>query len=228
MSDKFIGFIPARSGSKGVIGKNIRKIGDKTLIEWSIESALDSDLNQIILSSDSEDYLSIADKYPVIQDLRSSDLSVDNVQTVDVVLEYASRNLDDDDFLILLQPTCPFRSVEIINQTIKYLKEGYDSVVSIVDVEGNHPNRMKIIEKGILKNYSGSNEEDMRPRQDLPKVYLRSGSIYAAKIAMVKKFISLVPGQKVKPIIEKGFNNINIDTELDFLLAELVYKNNLL
>ena len=228
MSNKFIGFIPARSGSKGVIGKNIRKIGDKTLIEWSIESALDSDLNQIILSSDSEDYLSIADKYPVIQDLRSSDLSVDNVQTVDVVLEYASRNLDDDDFLILLQPTCPFRSTEIINQTIKYLKEGYDSVVSIVDVEGNHPNRMKIIEKGILKNYSGSNQEDMRPRQDLPKVYLRSGSIYAAKIAMVKKFISLVPGQKVKPIIEKGFNNINIDTELDFLLAELVYKNKLL
>jgi len=228
MSDKFIGFIPARSGSKGVIGKNIRKIGDKTLIEWSIESALDSDLNQIILSSDSEDYLSIADKYPVIQDLRSSDLSVDNVQTVDVVLEYASRNLDDDDFLILLQPTCPFRSTEIINQTIKYLKEGYDSVVSIVDVEGNHPNRMKIIEKGILKNYSGSNQEDMRPRQDLPKVYLRSGSIYAAKIAMIKKFNSLVPGQKVKPIIEKGFNNINIDTELDFLLAELVYKNKLL
>lgn len=226
--NKIFGFIPARSGSKGVIHKNIRDLDGKPLISWSVDAALASNLDQVVVSSDAVEYLEIVRKHihsvpnNLILDVRPQELADDNVQTVDVIVEFIERFLlEENDLICLLQPTTPFRDFSLINHAIQlFTSTDADAVVSVVDVDGMHPNRMKIISNGKLYNYSGSKDEDMRPRQELPKVYIRSGSIYLSSVASIIKHRSLVPPSNVVPIIEESA--VNIDTEHDFLVAESI------
>ena len=96
---------------------------------------------------------------------------------------------------------------------------GVDSVVTLNSVGGNHPLRMKIIKKGLAKNYSNESTENMLPVQKLPKVFLRSGSIYMIKREAFFKYKNLL-GKKVRPIIVEGKYAINIDNLNDFILAK--------
>ena len=223
---RVLGFIPARSGSKGVANKNIRDLGGKPLVTWSVDAALASDLDQVVVSSDALEYLQTVRKYTnseatnLIFDIRPQELAGDHVQTVDVIIEFIERSkLEQNDLICLLQPTTPFRDYSLINHAIELFKaSGANGVVSVVDVGGMHPSRMKTIRNGRLYNYSGSENEDMRPRQELPKVYIRSGSIYLSSVDSIIKNRSLVPPSNVVPIIEEDV--VNIDTEYDFLIAE--------
>ena len=95
------------------------------------------------------------------------------------------------------------------------------SVVSVCDVGANHPYRMKKIEKGKLLNFFDQGFEDMRPRQLLPRVYIRSGSIYLTSIKNIQN--GILVGDDVFPIINEGILSINIDTLEDFYLAEKLF-----
>lgn len=220
---KFLGIIPARKGSKGIKNKNRFIVNGKPLIAYTIIPSLKSELDEVIVSTNCEIIRQISINYGANAPfLRPDYLSTDSALTVDVVkhaLEYYEKEKRFFDYIFLLQPTCPLRSKLMINQTIKTLKENkeYDSALSVVDVQGNHPARMKKIVNGNLVNFDNSKKEDMRPRQELPKVYLRSGSIYAIKVETFKKNNSLV-GNKVYPIIEKPEDTINIDSPHDLEL----------
>lgn len=221
--NKFIGFIPARSGSKGVPNKNFLQLGNKRLIEWSVVSAEASKLDSVVISTDSDEFLnnySFSDK--IKGDRRDSLLAADDTPTVSVIIEYGLRNnLSPSDVIILLQPTCPFRSAATINQCIELFQTGkFKSIVSVADVEGNHPFRMKRIENGLLVNFIDQGFEDMKPRQLLPSVYIRSGTIYAAAFGDIVKSKSMVPPGPSCPLILEGSEIINIDSYVDFKLAE--------
>ena len=90
------------------------------------------------------------------------------------------------------------------------------------DVGANHPFRMKIYNKGYLKNFMNFKNENMKPRQSLPKVYIRSGSIYLIRRDTFLKYNSLV-GKKTYGIELLDKESINIDTkqDLDFLKYKL-------
>ena len=94
----------------------------------------------------------------------------------------------------------------------------------MVDVDANHPYRMKVVKKNFIKNFCNLQSENMEPRQNLPKVYLRSGSIYLVKKDYFLKHNSLV-GKKCKGIIVKGNEAINIDNQEDLEKARKVIKN---
>jgi CMP-N,N'-diacetyllegionaminic acid synthase len=222
---KSIGIIPARSGSKGVKDKNILEIGGKPLLQYTIESSKDSRLDKIFLSTDSEEYKKISNGTRVsCPELRPKHLASDSALTVDVVryvVDYLSKRGENFDVVILLQPTCPLRSSEQINTVLDILNRNkeIDSVVSVVDVEGNHPFRMKRIENNRLINFIDQGFEDLRPRQVLPKIYLRSGTIYAIRTEALLKYNSMV-GKEVFPLVENSSDYVNIDTVEDVYILK--------
>ena len=132
------------------------------------------------------------------------------------VLRYEKIFRKKYDLILLLQPTSPIRDTKKIYQALKLIKNNkkIDSVISVKDVDGNHPLRMKIFKNGKLINYSGKKNEDMRPRQKLPSVYIRSGSFYLIKRDSFMKLGSLV-GKNCHGIILEGLEAINIDNMLD-------------
>ena len=122
--------------------------------------------------------------------------------------------------MLLLQPTVPFRKKSDLEKAINIIKKrNVDSVVSISSVLGNHPLRMKVIKNSYVINYSNEKNENMEPIQKLPKVYLRSGSIYMIKRNAFFKNKNLL-GKRVKPIIVKGKYALNIDNIEDFNFAK--------
>ena len=225
---KVLAIIPARAGSKAVKNKNIKPLDGKPLILYTIEEAKKSDqIDKIVVSTDSFEIADLSKKNGVeVPFIRPEELSTDSSLTYDVVkhcIEYYKNNGEHFDIILLLQPTTPFRTVETINKSINILKNKsiFTSVVSVVDVEGNHPLRMKKIEGDYLKNYIDQGFENMNPRKELPKVYIRSGSIYAILTKSFYEEQSLV-SNLCAPIILDKIETINIDSPLDFEFCEFI------
>ena len=177
-----------------------------------------------MLQPDSKKYLDIAKKYLKVNSLRPSKLSSDYVKTYDV-FKYELKKIEKKlskkfKYLLLLQPTVPFRKKKDLIQALKYIRQkNVDSVVSLNSVGGNHPYRMKIINKRkLVVNFMSFKKENMEPIQKLPKIYIRSGSIYLIKRSAFFKYKNLI-GAKVKPIIVKGKYSINVDSSDDLLIA---------
>lgn len=220
-----LGVIPARGGSKGVPRKNIRPLGGRPLLEWTIEAALASSLDRVVVSSDDEEIIALARTHGDIAPfVRPPELATDEAHTLPVVqhaLAHVEKTVGPVDIVVLLQPTTPFRSAAAINAGLDKMREtDCDSVVSVVDVGGQHPFRMKRLVAGDrLVNFIDQGFEDMRPRQALPPVYIREGSLYIAKRHLVVGHNTLVGGD-VRGVVVKPDETVNIDTEADFLRAE--------
>lgn len=226
---KIFCIIPARGGSKGIANKNIVKIKNKELINYTIQTALKlKKYCDIVVSTDSKKILSKCIKRSqfIFNGFRPKRLSNSSALTKDVVkfeLKQTERILKKKyKFILLLQPTCPIRDYRKILKAIKLIKrKNVDTVLSISNVLANHPFRMKKIENGFLKNFMGFKKENMKPRQSLPKVYIRSGSFYLITTKSFIKYKSLV-GKKCIGIELFDNETINIDTEDD--LKYLKYR----
>ncbi len=223
---KYLCVVPARAGSVGIKNKNIQKLDGIPLVEHTLKfSKKIEKFFDVIISTDSKKILSLGKKYNFIADeLRPNFLSRNNSLTIDVV-KYELKRIEKKlkkkyDLVLLLQPTVPYRSLKDIDRSLNKIRSNkYDSVVSIKNVDANHPLRMKIIKNNFLKNFSGKKKENMMPRQNLPKVYLRTGSIYMILRDKLLKFNSLV-GEKVYGLEQFDKYTINIDTYFDLLLAK--------
>ena len=227
---KILAVIPARAGSKKIKNKNIIKIKKKPLIYYTIIEAIKSKfIDEICLSTDSVKIQNISKSFGLDSFfLRPKILSTDNALTKDVVLHALKQSekfyKKKFDYIILLQPTCPLRkSYHIDDAIIKIIKNKQNSLISICDVEGYHPNRMKIIKGNLLYNYTKNKAEDMRPRQKLPKVYIRNGAIYISKVNFFKKKRVLTDSKSV-PYLMDNTESINIDGPIDLELAKTLLK----
>ena len=217
--------IPARKGSKGIKNKNIINFRGKPLIQHTFDVAKKIKRNfDILVSSDSKivEKLAINNNF-IFLGRRPKSLSGDKVETKEV-LKFELNRLEKQiknkyEIILLLQATCPFRDFKKINFSLrKIIKFKFDSVVSVAEVETGHPLRMKKFKSKYLVNYIKQKSENMKPRQSLPKVYLRSGSIYLFKRDVLMKNNSLV-GKKCYGLILKGKETINIDNldQLNYL-----------
>lgn len=131
------------------------------------------------------------------------------------------------DFVILLQPTSPLRNAKDIDVAIKkIINRNKNSLISVCDVEGNHPNRMKIVKKNILINFVNFNYEDMRPRQKLKKVYIRNGAIYITNRNFLKKNMKIADKVSI-PYIMSADRSVNIDTPIDVVIAQNILASKL-
>jgi len=227
---KILAIIPARSGSKKIKNKNIIKIKKKPLIYYTIKEAIKSKyIDEICLSTDSVKIQNISKTYGLNSFfLRPKILSTDNALTKDVVLHGLKKSeiffKKKFDYIVLLQPTCPLRkNYHIDDAIIKIVENNQNSLISVCDVEGYHPNRMKIIKKNLLYNYIQNKAEDMTPRQKLPKVYIRNGAIYISKVNYLKKNKVLTDTKSVAYLM-KQTDSINIDGPIDLQLAKTLIK----
>lgn len=230
INKRYLCIIPARAGSKGIKNKNFLKINKKPLIQYTIDIA--KKLNKfcdLVISSDSKQIKKICSKNNIkFYGYRPKKLSGDKVLTYNVV-KYELQKLEKInqityDGLIILQPTCPIRKLKKLIDALKILNTNkYDSVVSVTPVLSMHPERMKKFRNNYLINYLNKKKENMIPRQNLPPVYIRSGSVYMLKRDVLIKQRSLV-GKKTYGLVLDGLEAINIDTKDDLKLLKIKLK----
>ena len=232
-TNKVLGIIPARGGSKSIPKKNIIDVHGKPLIYYTIEQAKRSSfLDKLIVSTDSMEIANVVKKYDVeVPFLRPDELSKDDSESVDVVI-HALNFMEKKDnieynFIILLQPTNPLRSSVLIDKAIQIVKNNnvFDSLVSVVDVGANHPYRMYSLNKdNEMKPFVENLKNQMLPRQKLPSIYIRSGDIYIIKKETLMRKKSLI-GDKTYGLIVDANKTINIDENIDLELANLKLQN---
>lgn len=223
--------IPARGGSKGVVRKNIRPLAGKPLIAYTIETALAARhlLHRAIVSTDDPDIAAVArDHGADVPFLRPSELAGDQVPMLPV-LKHAVQFIEDQDgiilaWVLLLQPTAPLRALEDIEASLKVAYQNdADSVISVVQVFAEHPILMKRIEDNRLLPYCVEEQEGTRRQDYQPPAYMRNGAIYLTRRDVLMKKNSIW-GQVIRPYEMPPERSVNIDSELDLKLVELIMQ----
>ncbi|MEM1318957.1 MAG: acylneuraminate cytidylyltransferase family protein [Bacteroidota bacterium] len=228
---KILGLIPARGGSKGIPRKNIKKLGDKELIRYTIETGLQCrSLDQLVVSTEDDEIAAISALAGAsVPFLRPAALASDHSPTLDTVLhamQYFDAQQQPFDAVCLLQPTIPFRSVTDIEAAINAFKDHEaDSLISVREVPHTYnPHWVFEVKPGtnFLDIATGEGHIITR-RQDLPKAYYRDGSIYISSRKALLEQGSLY-GQNIAYHINEQSPDINIDTPADWEQAEAYLK----
>ena len=240
MLNKVLAIIPARSGSKSIPNKNIYPICGMPLIEYTCAFAkecLDNRIfDNVIVSTDSEHYLSITSKYNFQPGyLRHEDISHDNSPTIDAVIDVIKWFKDKHDLLydiiVILQPTSPFRKIHDVLFSINKLQSSPDisSVVGVSPLSDHHPIRIKKIDdNGILRPFCDElHESEFSRRQDYkPIAYIRNGSFYISRTSTILND-NVIRGNSVYGHICDDEFSVNIDDPLDLFTAEAVLRSEL-
>ena len=234
-SPQVLAIIPARGGSKKIPKKNIKLLAGKPLITYTIEESKKSKyINRFILSTDDEEIAILGKKLGAeVPFLRPSELAEDHITDLPVFQHCLNWLRENEnyipDIIVHLRPTAPLRKNYHIDTGIELLLKspGADSVRSVTAV-GQHPLKMWKIENNRLvpfvsEEISGIKESYNMPRQKLPLAYIQNGSVDViwTKTILEKNSMS---GDIIAPFVMEEWESINIDTEMDFSLAELIMK----
>lgn len=229
---KTVVLIPARSGSKRLKNKNIRKIAGKPLIAHSIIQALKlKNIDHVIVSTDSKKYAKIAENYGAkCFYIRPKKISGDRSSDFDTFKfneNWLNKNLKyETDIYIHLRPTFPNRSIRDIKKMLKILEKNYkkiDSIRSVIEVKNSLEKYYKIEKNGFLSNYYGFqrykssiNLDFMCNQADqlLPKYFIHDGAIDIFKAKLLKK--NTVSGKKIFAYLRKDTEAFDINNLKDF------------
>lgn len=216
-------------------GKNIRPILGKPLIAYTIEAALQSSMiTNIVVTTDSPEIQNIAIEYGAEAPfLRPAELATDTALAIPTI-QHAVAEMEGIknmryDYIVMLQPTSPLKTTEDIDTALKILiHEEADGIISVVDVDNNHPMKMKKFlgedgRSGQLVDYASPPFENC-PRQHLPPVYIVNGAIYATKRDILMNNHTF-QGQYCIGYEMPYERSVNIDTEFDLIVAESIIKN---
>lgn len=226
-----IAIIPARGGSKGLPGKNIKAINGKPLIWYTINAAKKSKfIGKIIVSTDDDGIANISKSFRAeIPFMRPKELARDDSLAIDNYI-YTINKLNEGfkyciEEFIVLQPTSPLRTSLDIDNAVKIFKEKKaDSVISVS--EAIHPPiwAKRIDSKGILMNYFDIKIGN-KNRQEIEKAYMPNGAIFVFKYSLIKEKYSYY-SDKTYPYVMPLERSIDIDSKLDFEFAEYLMKKN--
>jgi CMP-N,N'-diacetyllegionaminic acid synthase len=220
--------IPARGGSKGLPGKNIKKLNGKPLIHYSIELArqFTSDENICVSTDDPEIKKTVEAINLMVPFLRPSDLANDEASTHVVVMHalnfYISINKNYKG-IVLLQPTSPLRLKKHLAEAIQQFNQDTDMVVGVKETKSNpFTVLVQVDENGYLKKLN--QESNITRRQDAPKVFEINGAIYIYNITALQS--NLLNSSQTKKIYTMPIeNSVDIDTQLDWQWAEFLLNN---
>lgn len=220
--------IPVRAGSKGIPGKNLYRLGKDTLLERSIKLAKACNyVDRILVSTDSPEMYEIAKRYNAAPSaLRPAELATDTAKTVDVVLDLMETAPVAEGYILLLQVTSPLRTLADLNALCKQFdKDDADAIVSLVEFDAPHPDKIQKIEGGLVASYLG--KESMVARQQLPKVYALNGAFYLTHRNTLMEKRSFMPPCTLPFVMPKD-RSLNLDGPTDlFLLECLIEKGKL-
>lgn len=221
---KILGIIPARSGSKGLPGKNTRLLGGKPLIEWAYDCAEKSAvLDRTILSTDDPAIAGMSAGFGLQAPfIRPAELATDNTPMIDVViqaLDQLAQNGYQPDAVCLLQPTSPLRRPEHIREAVGLLNDN-DSVcsVTVVPKEWSPHYLMRITGEGFLDYFMADGNRYTR-RQDVPNAYRRDGTVYLTRTSVIRTARNFY-GSHCVPMVIDAQHSLSIDHASDFVEAE--------
>ncbi|MED4911295.1 acylneuraminate cytidylyltransferase family protein [Brevibacillus centrosporus] len=214
-----LALIPARGGSKGVPRKNIRSLGGKPLIAWTIEEAKKSAyIDRVVLTSDDAEIIQVSkDLGCEVPFVRPKELAQDDTPGITPVL-HAMENLPGYDYIILLQPTSPLRKAEDIDGCILHCIEQKANVcVSVTEQEKSPYWMYQMNAMGQLDPLLSS--PGYARRQETPPVYTLNGAIYVANTSWLQEKQTFLSDETLGYVMSKE-RSIDIDTELDFIVAD--------
>ncbi len=215
---KTLGVIPARAGSKGIPKKNIKLLHGKPLVAYTIEAAIASNLDRVVVTTDCEEIAKISKICGAEVMMRSDDLSKDTTPTLPVIQDVIEKLQFECEAVVTLQPTSPLRTYKHINEALDLFKNSKDanSLVSVVEVPHNFmPEKLMRANGDYLV---GSN--DIKRRQELDVIYARNGAaIYITKMININKYIF---GGLVVPYHMSKINSLDIDDIEDWKIVEKV------
>jgi len=227
---KVLGLIPARGGSKGLPGKNVRDLCGRPLIRWTIDAALGSGCTDaLVVTTDSEDIADAARAGGAeVPFLRPTELATDTASSIDVVIhaiDWLRAVGREFDIVILLEPTSPLREASDIQAGLSLLlSSGAGSVVGVCRAESVHPAFMYRQDAGDrLVPFLDVQPTGLR-RQDIEPVFYLEGTLYASWIDVIRDRRSFYHDDTVGYEVPK-WKSIEIDDMTDFVMAEAVARH---
>lgn len=226
-SKKLLAVIPARGNSKRLPGKNLKSLLGKPLITWSIDAALKSKyIDRIIVSTDDEEIAKISRRNGAETPfIRPNSLARDNSQSIDVVthtIKMLKDSNDEYDYVILLQPTSPFRNSIHIDEAVETLIEKSASAIISTTKSDINPKWMNTIpESGDMTSFLDKKYQNKRS-QDLPVYYQLNGAIYLSKVKnLIQQNTFFLKKNTYAYIMDKK-SSIDIDDHFDFDYANSI------
>lgn len=230
---KILFVIPARGGSKGIPGKNIKPMGGIPLICRSIDIARKfADDKDICVTTDSDEIINVVNQHGIEVPFKRPDyLATDTASSYDVLIHaldfYKEKGIDYD-WMVLLQPTTPFRKEEDLHNMLDMMSDDLDMVVSVKEAETNpYYNCYSVNENGYLQKFIKFQSTGYGRQQVKPAIYEKNGSVYVIKISSLRR-------QKINEFEKVHFYEMNkvysidLDEPLDWIFAEAVLKEGLL
>ena len=224
---KILAVIPARGGSKGVPRKNIKDLGGKPLIAWTIECAKKSKyLDRVIVSTEDNEIASVAQKWGAeVPFMRPKELAQDDTPGVMPVV-HAVKMLAQEgyNYIVLLQVTSPFRMPKDIDSAIeKCVDRGADTCVSLTEAEASPYWMFSLSESEKLQPLLEIDIDANYQRQKLPVVYQLNGAVYVVEISYLLREHRLIDGNTLGYVMSAE-HSLDIDTLRDFSVAESMLK----
>jgi CMP-N-acetylneuraminic acid synthetase len=222
---RIIAVIPARGGSKSVPEKNIRPLGGKPLIAWSIETAKQvPEIDRVIVSTDDSKIAGIGRQYFAEVYDRPAHLATDQALVIDALKDLVTRLLMEKDpveIILLLEPTCPFRNAEDVKACAALVaSDGYDSAATFTDAELNPHRAWKIT--GHTPEIFIPGAVPWLPRQQLPPAYQLNGAVYAMQLPGLMGSRQSVLFGRIGALKMPRSRSVDINDSIDFLVAEQV------
>ena len=213
-----VAVIPARGGSKRIKNKNLKNFKGKPLIQWTIETALNSKyIKKLIVSTDSHEIVKVSEKFgAIVPYMRPKNLALDNSPTIELVLDLLNNDKSISEFL-LLQPTSPLRTSDDIDAVIELkIKKNAPSVVSVCKFD---------IPSDILFEINKSGKMNSLDDQLINKSFYKlNGALYLAEVEQLKIEKTFIT-EKTIPYLMPLNRSVDIDTMLDWYNAESLFEN---
>lgn len=226
-NQRVLAIIPARGGSKGLPGKNIKSLHGKPLLTYTLEVAQKSHyIDRIVLSTDSEAIAEVARSFGLeVPFLRPASLATDKAATMDVIAHVVASLQEAFDILVVLQPTSPLRIRADIDGSLELLLEKEaNAVLSVVKVD--HPVEWTNVlpEDGRMDHFI-SPAIRFTPRQELSRRYRLNGAVYVARTDYLLEHRNYFHSYCYAFVMPKD-RSVDIDDQLDFDFAEFLLQRN--
>jgi CMP-N-acetylneuraminic acid synthetase len=220
-TQEILGVIPARGGSKRVPKKNIKLLGGKPLIAYTIESATKSRLlDDFIVSTDNQEIQDVAERFGARVIERPKVLATDWAKTINVILDILRRECAD--IIVCLQATSPFRTAQDIDNAINlFLHKKCDSVISVCQAGDNQAWLLKTNGEYLTPVFN--NKYFKTRSQNLPKMYIPNGAIFIASRQALEHYKSFYT-DRILPYVMPIERGIDVDNNNDFAYAEATLK----
>jgi N-acylneuraminate cytidylyltransferase/CMP-N,N'-diacetyllegionaminic acid synthase len=230
-SKNVLAVVPARAGSKGLPGKNLRLLQGLPLVTYPIRAALNSKfIDHVYCSTDSVEIANVAAQSGADSSrLRPSELAKDETSSIEVVLDAISyfESLDlSFDYLVMLEPTSPMTEAQDIDSALETLigqQDRFENLITISESIAGHPQfTFKLESDKSLSTYNGSKWKFKR-RQELDKLFFQTGSLYISEIQALKLNKSFVSDKTMGFEIQK-VKSFEIDDLIDFKIVEMLMQ----